>query len=479
MVEMVEIDTRKTAQEDAVPWVLGNELQPHLERWRGSSMDRRIQAGSWVFLGLRGLSPESRMRSYFGGDETEMAWRERFVPDGSGGRSMGPAGPAGRAGRDRPAVPTRAEETAGPKRNAEESQPLNRGRMEHAPIGMFLFQRAAGPGSGLARPRAESPLAGILDGRTGPMASGTSALGRFFPGGRTNLSFGGADLGDPVSTSASFEPGAGDELVPPAPKVQKDGFPVRPHPSPNAGPGMPEQTRTEGNFPDGRDSVHSSGFMAMPFSRGGTIPRKERAGPNRAPGPRPELDTGISQGLGIPGIILSLLPGIIGRTGSNVNPDLDPNGDPNLDRGPDMPGGEYGFPIFGQDPNTPLPMRSFGRSAGTLSLGGYGFGPSGGANRNRPVSSAAGAESLQSDNPPLAHPRGNGMTVLASALEHAVARQVDKALKKRRESSSPPRPEPEKAAPAPDIESDRAARQLADRIRKLHREERFRRGQLR
>lgn len=71
------------------------------------------------------------------------------------------------------------------------------------------------------------------------------------------------------------------------------------------------------------------------------------------------------------------------------------------------------------------------------------------------------------------------MAALVSALEEAVVRQVDQAMKKRKEPSPAPRPAPDQSLPAPDLDSDRTARRIADRIRKLQREERFRRGRIR
>lgn len=80
---------------------------------------------------------------------------------------------------------------------------------------------------------------------------------------------------------------------------------------------------------------------------------------------------------------------------------------------------------------------------------------------------------------PPASPRGREMAVIVSAIEQAVARQVDKALQAGRRKPPPEHPAPPGPGPAGEPDVDRMARRLADRLRRLAQEERFRRGRLR
>jgi hypothetical protein len=85
------------------------------------------------------------------------------------------------------------------------------------------------------------------------------------------------------------------------------------------------------------------------------------------------------------------------------------------------------------------------------------------------------------EDPPLirARTRGRDLEMLMPAIEQAVARRVEKALKASRQTAPLPRPSAGEGRAAPGIDSDRTARQLAERIRRLAQDDRFRRGRLR
>lgn len=68
---------------------------------------------------------------------------------------------------------------------------------------------------------------------------------------------------------------------------------------------------------------------------------------------------------------------------------------------------------------------------------------------------------------------------MVSGIEQAVARQVDKALKDGRRSPPPERAVPQSPGTGAEMDGDRMARRLADRIRRLAQDDRFRRGRLR
>jgi hypothetical protein len=65
------------------------------------------------------------------------------------------------------------------------------------------------------------------------------------------------------------------------------------------------------------------------------------------------------------------------------------------------------------------------------------------------------------------------------AIEQAVARRLDQALKAPRQTPPPARSAGGEGRAAPGIDSDRTARRLAERIRRLAQDDRFRRGRLR
>jgi hypothetical protein len=462
---MIEFPTPQTIPAaDAVPWVLGHQLQPHRGRW----LYRRARPGPWVFLGLRGLLPEGRMQGLRGGDETEMPWPVRPGPDGPGGPDgrprrerpgpTGPMGPQGPAGRDGRADRTPAGPLAGTGAPVAAPEPP----AIHPPIGMFIFQQAAGLGPLPHPARSAASLAGIFAGRTGGMTSGTVGLAPLHSGGLTHLSSAGDISGRPVSIPVPSKRNA--EIS----EAAEDGLSTRPHPLPEAIPQPAAVTRADGIYRAGQDSARSGGPAGQLSPGSGAFAHDaERVRPTR-PAHTP--------GLGVLSSIVSLLPGI----GRRPRPDAD--------RRPALPEGG-GFPVRGlgdrgQDALTPLREPDPGaalpvRSAGRVPPGGSRTGISGLADRLGSLTDPAG--SLHRDDLPLpvAHPRGKEMGVMVSAIEQAVARHVDKALKDRLRPPPPGRPAPEPPAPAPDIESDRVARRLASRIRRLAQDDRFRRGQLR
>jgi len=468
---MTERTIPDTAAVDAAPWILGHQLQPHLMRRRGRRPDLRIQNGPWVFLGLRGLSPENRMPGFPMGEPAEMEWRTEYgfgvsAESGRAGRPgdpgpTGPRGPAGKAGRDGKA--DRSPAVSAPRGSSlDDSAALSREGREPAPIGMFIFQQPAGPGSGMIRPGRTLPPVGMLDGRTGSMASRPW-----------------------VPASFPFEPGREFRLGPAAGVRDESELSIRPsaqkYPQPFESEHPPERmrsavegNRTGGGFAASLDSRPATESVEMPFSS-----LRNNRDPERFPvtpsvdfvGSGPESAQRPAH-IGDPPLMvlrsaLSLLPGIGGRI------------EPAEEHGVAMPEGRAELPVREVNPNMLLPMGNSGPGPYGFSFGRSGAERSRTPFRNRTFSQTANAETFASDYPQPMHSRGNPMAALVSALEEAVVRQVDQAMKKRKEPSPPPRPAPDQSLPAPDLDSDRTARRIADRIRKLQREERFRRGRIR
>ncbi len=82
-------------------------------------------------------------------------------------------------------------------------------------------------------------------------------------------------------------------------------------------------------------------------------------------------------------------------------------------------------------------------------------------------------------NLPVARSPKKQMEMMVSVVEQVAARQVDKVLKDRPPPAPPIHPAPERRVSKPDFENDHIARRLAERIRRLGRDDRFRRGLLR
>ena len=451
---------QKIPAADFVPWVLGHQLHPHRGRWLG----RWARPLPWVFLGLRGLLPDIRMQGLRGDDENEMPWPVRLGPGGPDGRPRreragpaGPMGPPGPAGRDARADRT----TAGPLSGtgAPDGAPEPAGG-EPAPMGMFIFQKPAGPGFRFYLSSPALPLAGILAGRTGGMTSGTAALTPFSSGGLTQLSPAADSSGSPVSVPTPSRRSA--DVYPAA----KDGLPARPHSLPEAIPQPAPVTRADGTYRAGHDSARSG-------NPAGKLSPRGRAFAHDAEQNRPTRPAHATR-LGVLSSIVSLLPGIgwRPRPGGNRRSAL-PDGGGFPERGSGGSGQDSLTPLREPDPGAALPMRSAGR----VPSGGPRTGISGPTDRQGALKDPAGLPH-QGDMPlPDARPRAREMTVMVSAIEAVVARHVDRAFRERRHPAPSARPADER--PAPDIESDRAARRLAGRMRRLAQDERFRRGQLR
>jgi hypothetical protein len=177
--------------------------------------------------------------------------------------------------------------------------------------------------------------------------------------------------------------------------------------------------------------------------------------------------------VGILNSAVSLLPGIMHPTAANAGRR---DGMPAADAGaPGQAVGSGPVPLpssMVREREAPLPVR---RVAGRISMGERtGLHPET-TGQSRPVLGQG------RDAPPLtrSRTRGRDLELLMPAIEQAVARRVDKALKAPRRTSPPPRSSTGEGRTASGIDSDRTARQLAERIRRLAQDDRFRRGRLR
>lgn len=450
---------------DGAPRVLGHRLQPHRGRWRGL----RLRACPWVFLGLTGIVPEVRMQGLRVG-EADMAWKAP-PPGAPAGQAFpregrpaprGPEGPPGRPGRDASPETARTE-----SRPAEDVPGRERKEPKPPAIGMFLFQQASPAGLPSRRPAPAPPLAGILDGRTGVMTTGGISGPAVSAIGPQRLE--GAGLVPATVAAGAETPGMGRGLAQMAARGSaQEGVDPAPRP-PRAGPAAPI---LPGEPPAQMDAPVAPVFRSPPPGQlhgepAGPQPgRGDGAAPPGTAHAPPTLHPAAGSGFGVLSRALALFPGI----GFQPRPETDPGGrerpagtPPIIEAAPDL---EMPSPWRGRHPGDPLPLRRAG--------GGFPAGPGAATTVSVGIPPRPEDPTL-----PAASPRGGEMTVIVSAIEQAVARQVEKALKAGRRAPPPERPAPPGPGPADEPDGDRMARRLADRLRRLAREERFRRGRLR
>lgn len=455
------------------PWpvllALGNQLQPHRAGWR----ERRTRTTPFVFLGLSGPAPVIRMQG-LGAGGGEMAWRAQTTAFGFRDAERtedrpglpGPPGPPGRTFQREPASQPSGAASPAPERPGN----LSSGKIDAAPdqgegsphpaaVGMFVFQQTAGIRRDASLPRTVPGMAGILAGRSGQAAMGAAAP----PGRLPRRNAAGGPMPFPAPGSAgrsSGMPGLPDAMGmrPPgrapqqahAPRIENRRFSI---PAVTGGPPWAHD-------PHGR-----------PGDAMGRLPDGTPSAPDRRPPP--------PGGLGMLAGIMSFLPGMVRREEENdegAGPRAGkPSGGRDLLSADVASGRPAPTPGRTESREAALPMRDGGWTA----AGAIFPVPPGGAGTPR---STPSEDRLRGDDDlPQPVPRGPGpsLDLMASAIDQVVARHVDRAMKAHRQTPAPRRPDPETGPKLPRMESDRVARRLAERIRRLAQDERFRRGGLR
>ncbi|WP_373498590.1 hypothetical protein, partial [Desulfococcus sp.] len=298
MIERHPLPT--TPASDAVPWVLGNQLQPHRGRW----LVRRLRSGPWVFLGLSGLRLDVRIQGFRGG-EAEMSWKDQ-APGGHGRGAAtreaqpvlrGPEGSMGSAGP--PGRDARAERAPGGPISGAVSGPTRTPVMP-VPIGMFIFQQPAPPGSASRRPIPAAPTAGIFDGRTGGMTTAGMARSPVSAGGPSRQEAPGMIFG---AASPGWEPrGTG----------MQQGVPPGPPPAPERPSHRTDRLTPSGHQPAVGDAAAWEVPVETTVFREGPTERFDRgqAGHSRMASSSKASDPAFAPALGVLARTLALLPGI-------------------------------------------------------------------------------------------------------------------------------------------------------------------------
>lgn len=458
-----------------VPLALGNQLQPHRAGWR----ERRTRTAPFVFLGLSGLAPVIRMQGLRAGGDGEMAWRAVAVDFRDAGRTWGraglpgPPGPPGPASQQEPASRPSGPASPGPARPGQApsgkiaAAPVReRARPHPAAMGMFVFQQPAGIWGNASLPGPVPGMAGILAGRSGRSAMGAALPPRIPAGQPPRRDAAGGPMPFPAPDSAGRA--AGMPGLPDAMGMRPPGPPPAPEQAP-----APRIENRRFSIPAG-----TGGSLGAHDPHGGTgdalrrLPDERPSTPGRRGRP--------PGGLGMLSGIMSLLPGMVRR--EEDDDDASPRaGKPAGGKDPLPADAASGRPAPPPGPggeesrDAALPMRIGGWTA----AGDIFPPPPAGAGFPRPPRPKDRPREGSDLPQPVARGFGPPLDLMASAIDQVVARHVDRAMKAHRQTPAPRRPEPEPGPKPPGMENDRMARRLAERIRRLAQDERFRRGGLR